>query len=973
MPLGDRLIKRQAQYLKQFGIFVNAKRDDEFYKLKRDCAKEFRKLNKMITQYSPFDEFSNRKNDKDHKLSDEQITVFLEQYRKTIDKLDALTLANHKKRANTNKKKKKEQYGKNIELYDQLSKTLSKDYNAFLNTKERNERYDLHELFETSRVSSDYTVIKVSDDINKGSVNSRIPVTLKTPDNQEITGYFTVDNKTPGKDYVKDKVAETKKKYNGSADFISADTLLQIFRSICSRAEARDKKQASNALYARNLLLWEKENLLMKGYEDKRRILREAAGMDIAKYMTTPKKTNMFIDLLSTTAAAGNQMNISNGAGIRSGANVNRRNAAISRMAQLLGFPDLVAQSFNVKLDIGGKKLKGTFMKEVKGVDVSKLTEDSDVFNITLGGLDELNLKKQLANLQVLDYLCGNPDRHGGNMLYNITKNEDGTYTLKVVCGIDNDTSFGSMPWNSMRDGMSGVSLENMNVITAEMARAINRIDTAGLKSMFYGYELSSAELSWMEKRVKDLKNKVKEDALDFQKGFRKGGLIPTKIKTVEDEELNELSISEDLAPTADGERNIFGIVIKALNAKSASNSLGPDLATRYSKVSHDISFGGVPAVNVLIKRLNDDNRIGRSSVGYERMLESMKDLKKALESYSGPDFEEGGGRILAHGNNIMLLKEKLRETLINVNEYIAYKDNKTRGEEWRSIQGEHKASRTERRYHDAMACREFLNKQLDKYEKLDDALYNLNSFRANKSGIDMDIRRNETEYQNSEEYKRKKKIRRSNLYNNHVSRTIYEIDEAFDMYSAYDLRDKGVKGNEFNDRLKLQIYQRIGFGIMGIHEVKRPVLRKMISEKHEVELNMTDDELLKYAVAINIVFRKQEIDNAEEMYPIDYEHKNALRDVITTPVMQAVDQLVSSKEFNDFYRQNEELIKAGIDDHEPCVSLPSGEHATKLYDQFRKVYIKHNPEKMTENEKKAISKAADKSGRASQRSSMHP
>jgi len=261
MPSGDRLIKRQTQYLKQYGIFVNAKRDDEFYKLKFSCAKEFLKLNQMITKYSPFDEFGNRKNDKEHKLSDEQITVFLEQYRKTIDKLDALTLANHKKRANTNKKKKKEQYGKNIELYDQLSKTLSKDYNAFLNTKERNERYDLHELFETSRVSSDYTVIKVSNDINKGSVNSRIPVTLKTPDNQEITGYFTVDNRNPGKNYVKEKVAETRKKYNGSADFINADALIKIYNSICSRSGDTDKERASKALYARKLLMWYKEEL----------------------------------------------------------------------------------------------------------------------------------------------------------------------------------------------------------------------------------------------------------------------------------------------------------------------------------------------------------------------------------------------------------------------------------------------------------------------------------------------------------------------------------------------------------------------------------------------------------------------------------------------------------------------------------------------------------------------------------------
>ena len=47
-------------------------------------------------------------------------------------------------------------------------------------------------------------------------------------------------------------------------------------------------------------------------------------------------------------------------------------------------------------------------------------------------------LKKDIANLQILDWLCGNPDRHFHNIFYKF--DEAGNVT--GVVGIDNDLSF---------------------------------------------------------------------------------------------------------------------------------------------------------------------------------------------------------------------------------------------------------------------------------------------------------------------------------------------------------------------------------------------------------------------------------------------------------------------------------------------------------------------------------------------------
>lgn len=178
----------------------------------------------------------------------------------------------------------------------------------------------------------------------------------------------------------------------------------------------------------------------------------------LESYIDTPKKLNIFLDLLATTCSAKNRLNINQGIGIRPNGNVNRRNAAMSRMAQLLGCPELIAHSENMKLQIDGKEMKGTFMREAKGEDLNKLTEHSPMLCSTEGSMNSLQLKKQLADLQILDYLCGNPDRHGGNLFYQYDRKKDGSVVMRSVCGIDNDSSFGEKLKERMRETLSLVN-----------------------------------------------------------------------------------------------------------------------------------------------------------------------------------------------------------------------------------------------------------------------------------------------------------------------------------------------------------------------------------------------------------------------------------------------------------------------------------------------------------------------------------
>lgn len=573
----NRLRKRREEYLKQYGIFQNAEQEDVLYAYKKSCAEEFKNLNRVIRERSPFDEAGNRRNLPDNGiLSDQQMAEMTAQYEKTVGVLNQLTMAAREEQlrmqgeisrgASKSETKRmrnlQSRYQKEMDAYDLLANTLSKDLNAFFKVQKEGKHADLHEIYEQSRVRSDYTVVGAKQSRDKGNQNERIPVTIQGPDGKPVKGYFTPDNHAPSDSLVADEMAAVRKKYGKEADFIKDKELLDIRKSFFAQ-----RTEASARVV--NRLISHREDFAMGGYEEAVRTLSENTSYPLESYIDTPKKLNIFLDLLATTCSAKNRLNINQGIGIRPNGNVNRRNAAMSRMAQLLGCPELIAHSENMKLQIDGKEMKGTFMREAKGEDLNKLTEHSPMLCSTEGSMNSLQLKKQLADLQILDYLCGNPDRHGGNLFYQYDRKKDGSVVMRSVCGIDNDSSFGEKDLEKM--GMSEVLPEDMRVITGSMASMIMKMDGNRLKTMFYGYELNAVELDNMKKRLERLQTRIKHDSERYKDGYQKGYLIPGTIKIVEDEELNELSMSKDLAVQGrSGRRNLFCTVNAFSRGKGA-------------------------------------------------------------------------------------------------------------------------------------------------------------------------------------------------------------------------------------------------------------------------------------------------------------------------------------------------------------------------------------------------------------------
>ena len=145
-------------------------------------------------------------------------------------------------------------------------------------------------------------------------------------------------------------------------------------------------------------------------------------------------------------------------------ANMNARNVATSRIAKMLN-SKIIAKSEMVNLHKNGstESISGSVMDKAEGIEGASLIKQyakliiSDSSFGSIENIDERekaihnelkrtvkdlvtgSFQKEMADLQVIDYLCGQIDRHSAN--YFIKTDKDGKFT--GLQGIDNDLSFG--------------------------------------------------------------------------------------------------------------------------------------------------------------------------------------------------------------------------------------------------------------------------------------------------------------------------------------------------------------------------------------------------------------------------------------------------------------------------------------------------------------------------------------------------
>lgn len=198
--------------------------------------------------------------------------------------------------------------------------------------------------------------------------------------------------------------------------------------------------------------------------------------------------------------------------------NITDRNCAMTQIAQLVGRDDLLARAVPMDICVGGRKRRGVFMEEAKGYNLEQWQKT----NKTQKRLNDMTPTawKDLADLQMIDYICGNVDRHTGNMIYQF--NKDGK--LEHVKGIDHDLSFGYIPKDEEKKKLPKV--ENMMAVSSSMADRINNLTPEQFELMLCGLDLPEKQkkaawdrVLYMRKQLAKAKTVSEHSVNDFKLG----------------------------------------------------------------------------------------------------------------------------------------------------------------------------------------------------------------------------------------------------------------------------------------------------------------------------------------------------------------------------------------------------------------------------------------------------------------------
>lgn len=532
-----------------------------------------------------------------------------------------------------------------ISTSDSVMKLISKDVvtlNAYNPDKEEK---TLPRLIKDARL---YTFDVTGVDISTvgGNLSSRIPLSYTKPDGTVVKGMFTkkivldgseaVETVINGiresnrlgyykfKEFLNDYFAAVREEHPNMTD---KDIMSRMFykgfvevngRNEYSFSELRDELQMTVTEYRGR-----KNGSYGSGSAEK----------SMAKRIVEAFQSNeRFVRVYNNIRFAKREYEAENGG------RVDSRNSAMSTVADLLGVGNVIARSVPAYIKNGDQLVEGTFMEYVDGVDVNNMTDDERKINPKV--LDNSDGLKSVADLQILDYICGNIDRHGGNMLCIIDKK---TKTFKGVKGIDNDASMGCYIPKDNKIGRNRFApINSIRVMSESMAASIMALDGEVLQLALREYDLKPSEIDACCERLNLMKDWI--DIVMHPENHKDAEYKP-KFKIIKDEDfklhkLNEFSkayVNDATEPWSD--KNLFGRLGRLFNKeaiKARPAYKETKLAEIYDKGLHisatSIKKKAQQAVE-MVNLLNSKTEAKRTSNNYIALQEACEEYK-AFASY---------------------------------------------------------------------------------------------------------------------------------------------------------------------------------------------------------------------------------------------------------------------------------------------------------------------------------------------------
>ena len=351
------------------------------------------------------------------------------------------------------------------------------------------------------------------------ATSSRIPMTVVDSSGKKRTGFFTKASHAKIKGLYNEAIEAVKKACEKQAEREELDKLLgKIRRAMLrkskpdgSRITTQDTDELILAAFFQNL-----HNLTCQkhGVETNTEVdldsysmadLLNKCGLDLGVFeddYVIDVLTEQFNKLANSPGMHIMGMRMA----VEDGARLDNRNSAMSAVASLLGVPGLIARSDPMKfIRDDGQVVDGTFMDFADGYDLHgnpKLMVG--VHEDPFGSKEaRQSLNRQIADLQVLDFICLNEDRHPGNLVYRLDKNG----RINGIQGIDNDSSF------VRRHTRPGEEM-SLRVVSNTMAKTLEAVTPELLRFALRGHNLTPLEIDMAVERLALVKNRIKDKSL---------------------------------------------------------------------------------------------------------------------------------------------------------------------------------------------------------------------------------------------------------------------------------------------------------------------------------------------------------------------------------------------------------------------------------------------------------------------------
>ena len=481
-------IKNRAEYLEKL-----IKEDEEIGKKDTLYGEYLKSLSRLVALTNTIYE------EKDGELDKDSYDLIIKQY------LDVTQKCGEYKEKGPDKTR--------VSVVDYIQKVISKDLMALNNLNKENPG-NIRDAFETSRTVKVVVPTDLSHRVG-GQMSDRFP--MRSTDGKK--GFFTARVDTAQDEkwkeiYTAIEKVGLPKDFQEQFDELKTDHKLryQISRIAFSN-NLKNKPVDRAALLAVALGLFETKD------EAKAAVRSDQKLVDALDIICSSKAEKLL-----------SPYNLQNRLGYDPYTRNDNKNAAMYEVAKFLGCGQLIAKAVPMVVVNGDKVIKGTFMEHAEGTDLSnmKFTDPLWKYKAEESPYNK-GLYRDMADLQVIDYICGNIDRHKANMFYKTEEGKDGKVKVTGLVGIDNDASFPEhdipvrefegFTVNNQYVSPRIYRPENFRYVTKKTAEIVKNMSRSQLETLLRGHNLSkkAIDLAWgRTKEIQDVLNNYKMFGISY-------------------------------------------------------------------------------------------------------------------------------------------------------------------------------------------------------------------------------------------------------------------------------------------------------------------------------------------------------------------------------------------------------------------------------------------------------------------------